>query len=59
MHRPMTPTALRGCAALLGVAALAAMLAPSLARADTVTDWNAPRRRRSSAWPSSRRPLPC
>ena len=40
MHRPMTPTALRGCAALLGVAALCAMIAPAPARADTVTDWN-------------------
>ena len=40
MHRPMTPTALRGCAALLGVAALCATIAPAPARADTVTDWN-------------------
>ena len=40
MHRPMTPTALRGCAALLGVAALCWMIAPAPARADTVTDWN-------------------
>ena len=40
MHRPMTPTALRGCAALLGVAALCAMIAAAPARADTVTDWN-------------------
>ena len=40
MHRPMTPTARRGIAVLLGVAALCAMIAPALARADTVTDWN-------------------
>ena len=40
MHRPMTPTALRGCAALVGVAALCWMMAPAPARADTVTDWN-------------------
>ena len=40
MHRPMTPTSIRGCAALLGVAALCAMIAPAPARADTVTDWN-------------------
>ena len=40
MHRPMTPTALRGCAALLGVAALCVTIAPAPARADTVTDWN-------------------
>lgn len=40
MHRPMTPTALRGCAALLGVAALFALTVSEPARADTVTDWN-------------------
>ena len=39
MYRTMTRTAIPGCAALLGVAALCWMIAP--ARADTVTDWNA------------------
>ena len=40
MHRPMTPTAIRGSGVLLGVAALCWMIAPAPARADTVTDWN-------------------
>ena len=39
MYRTVTRTAIAGCAALLGVAALCWMIAP--ARADTVTDWNA------------------
>ncbi len=41
MHRPRTtPIPRRGIGALLAVTALCAMLAPALARADTVTDWN-------------------
>jgi PAP2 superfamily len=40
MPRPKTPVRTRGIGMLLGVAALCAMLAPSFARADTVTDWN-------------------
>ena len=41
MYRPMSPTARRACAALLGVAALCWTIATAPARADTVTDWNA------------------
>jgi PAP2 superfamily len=41
MSRHKTPIRGRGPGTLLGVAALCAMLAPALARADTVTDWNA------------------
>jgi hypothetical protein len=37
---PMHPMALRALGVLLGVAALCWMIAPALARADTVTDWN-------------------
>ena len=40
MRKHLTRARTRGIGALLGVAALAATLAPSLARADTVTDWN-------------------
>ena len=40
MRKHLTRARMRGIGALLGVAALAATLAPSLARADTVTDWN-------------------
>jgi hypothetical protein len=40
MRRPMTPISMRGIGVLLGVAALCWMIAPTLARADTVTDWN-------------------
>jgi hypothetical protein len=37
---PMHPMALRALGVLLAVAALCWMIAPALARADTVTDWN-------------------
>ena len=40
MYGPMSPTAIRACAALLGVAALCWTIATAPARADTVTDWN-------------------
>src|SRR4051794_8838380 len=40
VHHHPTPARARSLAASLGVAALCATLAPSSARADTVTDWN-------------------
>jgi PAP2 superfamily len=39
--RAMTPIRMRGLAMFLGVAALCGVIAPTPARADTVTDWNA------------------
>ena len=40
MRKHLTRARMRSIGALLGVAALGATLAPSFARADTVTDWN-------------------
>jgi hypothetical protein len=40
MHHHLTRAGARSLGAFLGVAALCATLAPSFARADTVTDWN-------------------
>ena len=40
MRKHLTRARIRSIGALLGVAALGATLAPSFARADTVTDWN-------------------
>jgi hypothetical protein len=40
MHKHTTRSRMRGLAASLSVAALCTTLAPSFARADTVTDWN-------------------
>jgi hypothetical protein len=39
-HHHLTRARVRSLGAFLGIAALCAMLAPSFARADTVTDWN-------------------
>jgi hypothetical protein len=41
MRQPMSPISRRGIGVLAGVAAVCSMIAPALARADTVTDWNA------------------
>jgi hypothetical protein len=41
MHLFMTSTGRRGTGMLLGLAALCLTVCPALARADTVTDWNA------------------
>jgi hypothetical protein len=40
VHKTLTPIRTRGIGMLVAVAALCGMLAPAVARADTVTDWN-------------------